>query len=182
MFQAGPPPLHSVFLHVILEQPYKKESVTKQNNFLMLPPPRVNVWWRCWCLNALKMLGCKRWWLGIFLIPWRGFQVLWTFCLSSHSLQLSCSITSRRSHSKAHSGEAGSGAGLELTTLLQAWRVLYPTKHKWFTVWKYCSAEVWKLIFQYAVLGFSLTVRPFGGGFSLWTCITVCVDTDGEWT
>lgn len=47
--------------------------------------------------------------------------------------------------------------------------------HKWFTVWKYYSAEVWKLIFQYAVLGFSLAVRPFGGGLSLWTCISLLI-------
>lgn len=39
MFQVGLPSLHPIFLHVMLEESYKKELVTKQNNFLVFPPP-----------------------------------------------------------------------------------------------------------------------------------------------
>lgn len=39
MFQVGLPSLHPIFLHVMLEESSKKELVTKQNNFLLFPPP-----------------------------------------------------------------------------------------------------------------------------------------------
>ena len=94
----------------MLEESSKKELVTKQNNFLLFPPPL------CQRVRQMPVFEC--------------IQNVWVQMVvvgdSPNSLEgvpgvifLSIIPFSRRSHSKALSREIGS-VGPELTTLFQA--------------------------------------------------------------